>query len=134
MTEPKPSSKITQIWDSTTKKGNLCNRCIGCWSRRKSFVSKGLHVVLKEQSTWQCSPVVNSIDVQEPNTSSNLLKQHRKGNPRYTPWSSKFHHYCFAHGLNMVTDHKLLITILRKMQNAYHRDCKEYCYTSFNKI
>ena len=32
----------------------------------------------------------------------------------------KFHHYCFAREVHIITDHKLLVAIFKKMWQCYH--------------
>ena len=38
----------------------------------------------------------------------------------------KIHHYCFTHEESVITDHKLLVAILKKMLQAYHTGLREY--------
>ena len=37
-----------------------------------------------------------------------------------------FHHYCFAHEVSIITNHKLLVTISMKDVASYHTGFKEY--------
>ena len=40
-------------------------------------------------------------------------KKERRGT-RYTTWSQKFHHYCFAREVSIITDHKPQVAIIKK--------------------
>ena len=38
----------------------------------------------------------------------------------------KFHHYCSVRDVNVITDHKPLVTIFKKTQKPYHNESSKY--------
>ena len=39
----------------------------------------------------------------------------------------KFHHYCFARDVNVITDHRPLVVIFKKGVAAYHKESSTFC-------
>ena len=103
-------------WEITTI---LRNRCICCCSRSKSSASEGWHGVHKEWDTWQCSPVANNIHEQEPNNSESLYSNIEREALGILYGLEKFHHYCFAHEISIIRDHKLLVAIFKKDEASF---------------
>ena len=46
--------------------------------------------------------------------------------------SEKFHYHCFTREVSVVTDHKPLVAILKKIWQHYHRDYSAYYSGSIN--
>ena len=66
------------------------------------------------QGTRNLSPqCCSQLHSQRSDQCLNMLQQHWKRNSGNNTWFKKFHHYCFACDLSMITYHKPLVAIFR---------------------
>ena len=90
------------------------DRCIGCQSRGKSFEIEGWSTVPKEWSTQQKvlwptvfpSKSLISVDTCYSNIERGVLGIFH--------WLEKYHHYCFAYKISLITGHKLLVALMKE--------------------
>ena len=88
-------------------------RCVGCQSRNKASASKGKMIVdSKEWSIWQHSAVANSTkSLTNMETHYSNIEREALG---ILHGLENFHHYCSTWKVNVITDHKPLVTFFKK--------------------